>query len=348
MVDELKVKDNEFVLNRNKTIVIETNHFCNLRCIHCYVPFGNKANASFISLQDADMLFNQLAACGFRNILFTGGEPLAHPQFDKIYENAWDRGLTISIFSNGALLNDRYRDLFLHKKPELIRISLFGGNKQSYEEITGFDLFDQVVDNLLFFKDNKISLSVKMPLLKQNAESIIEARKMLRQKEIENKIEYRIIPRFDGDKDILKYRNSPEQIIEFLYNINNGNYMMSRQLLDNPSKKVRTIQHCIENCQPFIINPDLELHLCFFLREWKLSLKENSLAEAIEYMTGMLKEKCGIDDNPICQKCSRQYFCQYCPGWAKNETGSYNRPIPFLCQLTELYEKKCKCNDHTG
>jgi Predicted Fe-S oxidoreductases len=286
------------------------------------------------------MLFDQLEACGFRSILFTGGEPLAHPRFMQIYENAWQRGFIITIFSNGLLLNNEYKELFLKKRPAYIRISLFGGTAESYKEVTGGDYFTEVINNIIFLHQHKITLKVKMPLLRQNGNDIKNIKQKLESLGISCKIESRIIPRFNGDKEILKFRYTPEEIVGLLTGNRKINMQKLQQISKEPPKKLRTIRYCVEHCQPYVINPDLSLKLCFFIREESVSLREYTLPEAIKYMTRMLETQDDITDESECLKCSRQYMCPYCPGWAKKETGGYNNPIPFLCQLTKLYEEE--------
>ena len=73
-------------INTNKTIVLELNYSCNLKCIHCYVPDVEKKDSHFLSLRDAKHIFDEMELNGFERVLFTGGEPFANPQFLDIYQ----------------------------------------------------------------------------------------------------------------------------------------------------------------------------------------------------------------------------------------------------------------------
>jgi len=45
-------------------------------------------------------------------ILFTGGEPLLRPDFLEIYTYAKKKGLLVTIFTNGTLIDDNLADYF--------------------------------------------------------------------------------------------------------------------------------------------------------------------------------------------------------------------------------------------
>jgi len=338
MKNEVKNKDTRFVINTNKTFVIEPNSYCNLKCIHCYVPHAQQY-ANCMSVTDADILFDQLKYHGFRYILFTGGEPLAHPQFEKIYENAWDRGFVITIFSNAVLMNERYMKLFFEKKPALFRSSLFGGTPESYKDVTGFDFFGKALENIKELHRNGINVRIKIPLLVQNKNTVKSIHDYLTRIGITNKIESSIIPKYDGDTEILKYRLTPEEVIEMkLEDANAG--MLKFIQAKKDAKKVRSARYCVEHCQPYIVDSCFNLQFCFFFRELSVSLRDYKLLEALELLTKKFEEEYCNQKKPACADCGRQYICQYCPGWAKNEMGHVDSIIPYLCRLTELYEQK--------
>lgn len=328
-------------INTNKTIVLETNYYCNLKCIHCYIPGQEKEQRCEVTVEDAVCLFDQMLEGGFNRILFTGGEPLANPDFKYIYEEAWNRKFIISLFTNATLLDEQYKHLFVTKKPDLVRISMFGGDESSYESVTHSNMFAKAIENLEYLHQNGVLVRTKIPVLRQNSESIKEMHEKLKELGISNKLEIRIVPRFNGDTGALKYRYTPEEIIAM--NLDN----MSRSIhqykqIDQSLKVEKNIKNCVENCQPFIINPEMHLQLCFYIRDWSINLKEHRLVEAIKILIDEIKQSQDLSGELECLNCSRQFMCPYCPGWARIETGSFNKRIPFLCNLVELYDEKYK------
>ncbi len=112
---------------------------CNLRCIHCY----NGGNTSSSAMKDElpasfwKNTIDQIVDEGCLFLLITGGDPLIRPDFSEIYEHARRRGLIVTIFSNGTLINKDHLKLFREIPPALIEITLYGIKEETYEKITG-------------------------------------------------------------------------------------------------------------------------------------------------------------------------------------------------------------------
>ncbi|MEM0479553.1 MAG: radical SAM protein [Pyrobaculum sp.] len=76
---------------------------CNLKCLHCYIDAG-EAEGGELTTEEALDVVEQMAEVGVPLILFTGGEPLARPDFFKIAERARDRGIKLVLSTNGTLI----------------------------------------------------------------------------------------------------------------------------------------------------------------------------------------------------------------------------------------------------
>ncbi len=331
-------------LNVNKTVVLELNYQCNLHCIHCYIPDTEKHPMRFMEYEDATEVLDKLKEYGFRRILITGGEPLLNPDFEKIYSYAWDLGFIISLFTNATLMNKEKMELLVKKRPAMIRISLFGADKHSYERITGQDRYTEVCEKILYLKAQGVNVTVKIPLLRQNdVTKMKEIQREFSAKGISTKIEVRILPRFNGDTEAINYRYTPQEIIDLKIDNEERGEEYYEQIKKLPQKKARNISYCIHVCQPFVINPEMNLQLCFFIREINVNLKENSFENACHLLVEKVSEKYKEETICECLQCDKQYLCPYCPGWAKTEVGKVNEKIPFLCELVKLYEEKYDC-----
>ncbi|UCB56956.1 MAG: radical SAM protein [Candidatus Omnitrophota bacterium] len=80
---------------------------CNLRCKTCEYWNQKSKDKNFLSLQDCEELFSELAGCGVRQIQFTGGEPLLRPDLFSIFHAAKSNGLEITLLTNGTLINEK-------------------------------------------------------------------------------------------------------------------------------------------------------------------------------------------------------------------------------------------------
>jgi MoaA/NifB/PqqE/SkfB family radical SAM enzyme len=82
--------------------------FCNKECPYCFaqekVAIGSKVtNTSLknITLENVDKYLDFLEAGNDKSFKILGGEPTVHPQFNEIVQKGLDRGLIITVFTNG-------------------------------------------------------------------------------------------------------------------------------------------------------------------------------------------------------------------------------------------------------
>ena len=128
----------------------ELTPLCNFRCRMCYVrvdalPEGTRLRTAEEWLD----LARQAAERGMYSVTLTGGEPLTHPEFAKIYRGLSEMGLLVSVLTNGSLINDDVVALFQELPPTNLRITLYGASDETYERLCGVrDGFDRVMASL--------------------------------------------------------------------------------------------------------------------------------------------------------------------------------------------------------
>ncbi|MDO4996261.1 MAG: SPASM domain-containing protein [Bacilli bacterium] len=129
-------------MKRFKKIYIEITNICNLNCSFCS-PVTRKKE--FITLDNINHIFDEIKDYTDYIYLHVKGEPLLHPELDKIIDLANTHNLKVNITTNGTLLKDKIN--ILVNKPNLnkINISLHSeNNKPNYLE----EIFE-VRDNYL-------------------------------------------------------------------------------------------------------------------------------------------------------------------------------------------------------
>lgn len=119
-----------------------TQH-CNLRCPHCIrddVTTVRSLEADFVlSVTDqARELFGETATS------FTGGEPLLHPEFEKLLTGLHERGVAYRFVSNGWHLK-RVMPLLDRYRPMSVRLSLSGADEPVHDEERGRGSFRRVL-----------------------------------------------------------------------------------------------------------------------------------------------------------------------------------------------------------
>lgn len=80
-------------------------------------------NTQELSVEEFQRLFDELAVLGIETVLFTGGEPTAHPSFVDLVEGATGAGLSIAMLSNGVGITEQLANC-IDQHMDWTRISL--------------------------------------------------------------------------------------------------------------------------------------------------------------------------------------------------------------------------------
>ena len=89
---------------RRPIVVWNITRRCNLRCVHCYSDSEPKSYGGELTFREAKRVIDDLAKFGIPALLFSGGEPLTHPDFFAIARYASEAGLRLTLSTNGTLL----------------------------------------------------------------------------------------------------------------------------------------------------------------------------------------------------------------------------------------------------
>lgn len=112
----------------------ELNLLCNYNCPHCYL--GVRPNET-ITHESRMRILDRMCALGVIRLQLTGGEPLIDRNFVETYEAAYDRGLMLTVSTNGSWLEKaKILDTFRDRPPLRVTVSLYGATATSYEAMT--------------------------------------------------------------------------------------------------------------------------------------------------------------------------------------------------------------------
>lgn len=124
---------------------------CNLRCKYCMPREGVKLreHSDILTFDEIKRIVKVCGDLGIENIRLTGGEPLVRKDIVKLIEDIKHINTIkdISITTNGVMLAD-YIDDLKNAGLDRINISLDTLDKNKFKEITGFDVFDKVIEGI--------------------------------------------------------------------------------------------------------------------------------------------------------------------------------------------------------
>ncbi|MBY9005710.1 MAG: radical SAM protein [Candidatus Lokiarchaeota archaeon] len=162
-----------------KDVYIEITDFCNFQCKHCYRLDRNHPEHKPLEQIKANL---ELAVrLNAETVIFTGGEPFAHPKFEEIIELAFKYPFKRCVITNGSFSAPTNIE-----KMDVVNISMeFYGEKQSeyrmFSNLFGkiqkllTSLEKKVKRNIVttVFKENRDQYDALIDFAKNNAESIV-------------------------------------------------------------------------------------------------------------------------------------------------------------------------------
>lgn len=91
---------------RRPVVAWNTTRRCNLRCVHCYTDSYNRRYAGELTTEEGKALIDDLADFGVPALLLSGGEPLVRRDLFELAAHARERGVRITLSTNGTLINE--------------------------------------------------------------------------------------------------------------------------------------------------------------------------------------------------------------------------------------------------
>lgn len=156
------VRPRKRALNWPETITIEITNRCDVDCIYC----SRRAMTRKIGDMDLHFFRHIIDQCkGYTNIIrFLGmGEPILHPEFDKMIRYGGENGLATRVFTNAKSLNQTKGEKLIDAGLDELQIGLDGATKKTYESIKKYGNYEQVKQNVEQFLMLKRKKGVEKP-----------------------------------------------------------------------------------------------------------------------------------------------------------------------------------------
>lgn len=201
-----------------ETFHIELTSKCNERCVHCYIPHKNKTTDINESL-----MLNTLKQCkelGVLTVIFSGGEPMLHPQFCKFLKYAKDLDINVTVLSNLTLLTDDIIEALKYRHIACVNVSLYSMDPAVHDSITTIQgSFEKTKNNILRLIENNIAVQINCPVIKQNKDSFYEVIKWGQDHKCSVVTDYLIMARFDRSTDNLDNRLSTDELNDVIQHL---------------------------------------------------------------------------------------------------------------------------------
>lgn len=249
---------------------------CNLHCVMCYTDCFNRPDAIRQELATAEILriMDELAEAGTLELCFTGGEPLARPDFFQLYEHAIRCGFLVTVFSNGTLITEAHANRFAGLRPHCIEISLHGMTRETFERITqGQGSYDRCLQAIRLLLDRQIPLVLKSTAMTLNRQEILDIKRYVASLgTVKYKLGEEMRPELDGGAGPFQYTLSEQALAD----LNRQDSDLQRDACRRDSTEPLP---CRSGMHAFHIDAYGRLQLCSGNRRQNYDLREGSFRD---------------------------------------------------------------------
>jgi radical SAM protein with 4Fe4S-binding SPASM domain len=142
---------------------VEHTTYCNLDCKTCN-RLKYLTKPEHLSVERFKRILDQTHP---KKLSLTGiGEPFMHPQVFDFIQIAKEHHCTVDIVTNGTLLTPECCDKIVKSDLDVIRISLDGASRETYQRIRGADRFFEVLDGIRSLVETKKRLNSPKPFVR--------------------------------------------------------------------------------------------------------------------------------------------------------------------------------------
>ncbi len=333
--------------------ILELTPRCNLRCRMCYIrmtpeemaPRGReRTTAEWLALAE------ELREAGTVFLLLTGGEPLLRPDFPDLYRALSGMGFSLSLNTNGTLLNGEIAALFRELPPAAVNLTLYGASEAAYRQLCGEgEAFHRAVEAVELLRANGTALRLNTTLTACNREELPGIAAFAKARALSLRVVTYLFPPLRRDGPGVE-RLRPEEA--------GALSAESRRWTDAPETlaariaavKARVPEPCVPgedclggsreglrcaagNCQ-FWVAWNGEMYPCGMMPEPVVHPFREGFLPAWRALT---EASARIPVAAACEGCELKSYCLACAALSRAETGRTDGVPDYACRLTAAY-----------
>ena len=329
---------------------------CTMNCRMCYIRMTREEADKLgkeHSAEDWLQLARQAREAGMLYILLTGGEPLLHREFRKIYEDLCGMGFITSINSNATLIDKNFIQWFQKIPPNRINVTLYGGSNETYESLCHFPGgFDRVTQAILGMKDAGINIKLNATISQLNVCDYEKILDFSEKNEIPLDLVTYLYPptrRADGHSDI--HRLPPGEAARifleaqrrrrgddfFLRNAKAFFAKLEKETQQAAYSEENRAMSCRGGSSTFWVTWDGKMGGCPVFGGKDCNPFQQGFAAAWEETQ---RQRADFRYPVKCAGCEKRFFCISCPAAHFAETGDCEIVGDYLCEYADCYIKE--------
>jgi radical SAM protein with 4Fe4S-binding SPASM domain len=275
---------------------------CNLACIHCYADSSPQVpTKGQMSVERWLKVIDEFAAAGGERILFTGGEALVYPGCVQLLQRAHERGLDVTLFSNGLLVK-KHIDA-IRAFVDQVQISVDGPDAATNDPIRGPGTFRRAVDAVDLLAAAGVRVRVGMVVMEKNWAAMkagfLDFAKRWEGQSVEFRLGYGLTHHGRGDD------------IEDNLDINETRPVVERMMEEFEGSAGPRIARRTKGCgyaEQIVVASDGSVHPCHLLDGPITHIDDQPMSELINVLERVAHEY-DVDHNVGCNRCDIRNLC---------------------------------------
>lgn len=180
--------------SRKPIVVWNITRTCNLRCVHCYADSHAEKYPGELSWEQCCAVIDDLAEYGASALLLSGGEPLLHPRLPDLLKRATERGLKVTISTNGTRITPELARLFKEVGVAYVGISL-DGIGEVHDQFRGVKgAFDGAIRGFRLCEEVGQKTGLRLTLTRNNVQCMAQILDFIEQQDIKRVCFYHLVP----------------------------------------------------------------------------------------------------------------------------------------------------------
>lgn len=321
---------------------------CNMQCKMCFVQDNSKdAQKSILGADEWISIARKAKEAGVLYILLTGGEPLFHPDFKKIYLAMREMGLILTVNSNGTLLDEEWADFFERYPCRRYNITLYGASNETYARLCGNPRgFDQTIRSLHLLKKKRLPVRVSITLTKENKNDLKEILEIVNELNLPCLTASYMFPpirRKTESNEFAQVRMTPKEAAEtriqsiFMKHPDLDIKQQAKDLIDRLTGPIALPSYakgfsCRAARSGFWISWKGRMMPCGMIESPSGDLLNEDF---MEIWQRMIREVDQIMPCQKCRTCRKKIICQSCAAACFTENGRFDEEPNYLCDMTD-------------
>lgn len=309
---------------------IDLTDACTERCVHCYVPKGQK---DFLSVELVEKALAEFRAMNGLTVHLTGGEAMMHPDFERICRKCVELNINFLVFSNMTLCDDKRIAFLKEVEPQFINVSLYSMKPEEHDAITQLPgSWQRTMGAILKCCQAGVACRIATPLLKENQDALPALRKFADEHHMHLVPAADIIAQADHGCGNLAHACSTEELRRVLTRDHGLFHKIYEGKMPSCDAKVCDIGEA-----RLYLNAKGNYYPCDTMHEYVLgNVRENTVeeiwkGEKLNYLRGLKNRDFGA-----CASCEKRPWCKVCPAANFNAMGNLFKHHPSTCALAEV------------